>query len=88
MRIRSVIKHKKIVLLSLWSLLLASCAKVPTPSQTLQKNDEFIQSQKNHQEKSAVAQKYQGYQKNSVSLQDAAQLIVLFHPRIFQAKGN
>ncbi|WP_345668254.1 TolC family protein, partial [Wohlfahrtiimonas larvae] len=35
-----------------------------------------------------VAKNYNFGQKKAVSLQDAAQLIVLFHPRIFQAKGN
>lgn len=92
MKLGFTTQKKKIVFLSLCSFLLASCAEMSLP---LQEDDPAKkpvvpteESLKQAKEARAVTQKYSSGQKKVVSLKDAAQLIVLFHPRIFQAKGN
>ncbi len=89
MKIRFTINNKKVVLLSLCSVLLASCAEMSLPFQDKPKNEEMLPDYENKPLiKDTVTQKYQSGKNQTVSLKDAAQLIVLFHPRVFQAKGN
>lgn len=87
MRIRCTIQKKKIIFLSLCSLLVTSCAEIPMPFQDKLKKEDVVSNQENKPiTYSAVTQKYNSG-KQVVTLNDAAQLIVLFHPRVFQAKG-
>lgn len=89
MKRRFTVNNKKVVLLSLCSFLLASCAEMSLPFQDKPEDDPVVPNQeKKLVVKDTVTQKYHSGKKQSVDLQDAAQLIVLFHPRVAQAKGN
>lgn len=76
----AICNHKKVVLLSLSSLLLASCAEIQSFMQDDKENKPIVQN--------TSTPTYYFDKKQSVSLQDAAQMIVAFHPRIYQAKGD
>lgn len=82
-----IVQNKKVVALGILSCLLASCAQVEKPEHIKQLEENIALDQKaNAVTYDQVTRKY-NFNKNIVSLSDAAQMIVLFHPRVFQAKG-
>lgn len=88
MKIRCTVLSKKIFFLSLCGLLLASCADIQKPTAVRLEKKEVIEGQENKPVSyNAITKKYNSGTRKTVTLDDAAQLIVLFHPRVFQAKG-
>lgn len=93
MRMRFTVKNKKLICLSLCSILVTSCAEVSSFFQEDEPKDPrgepiFPKDNQSSTYTDTVTQKYSSGKKQDVSLHDAAQLIVLYHPRVLQALGN
>lgn len=89
MKIRYTFVNRSIISLSLCSFLLTSCATLQSQDQTQSRENLIPLSTPNHSNvNEEIIKKYNSYHKDNVSLQEAAQLIVLFHPRASLAKSD